>query len=350
METVCAWAKVFPLSEAFGVCGHYIATPPRPASKSPNNELTTREAPVRRNTEPDLNPILRCVLSCRRLSRYHFSVIIDFHTHIFPPEVRTRRKSYLERDAAFGEMYTSAKAKVATAEDLAASMEESGVQISVALGFAWREHELIVRHNDYLLETMIRGEGRIIPFCTVNMADDRAGEEIERVAVAGARGLGELRPETQGWDLNGPSGERLAELALKHNLVLLFHVTEPAGHPYPGKFGLSLSSFTRFAAKHKRLRLVGAHFGGGLPLLLESDARETVAGVAIDTAARSYLYTPEEYRLATLRMPGRVLFGSDYPLIPQKKDIQAIRAYTPDPGVCEAVLGGNAAAFLGLEA
>lgn len=277
-------------------------------------------------------------------------MIIDFHTHIFPPEVRSRRNDYLERDPAFAEMYTSAKAKVAIAEDLAASMEGADVRMSVALGFAWRDHDVIVRHNDYLLETMMRGEGRIIPFCTVNMADDRAGEEIERVASAGARGLGELRPETQGWDVNGPAGERLAERALKHDLILMFHVTEPAGHPYPGKYGLSLSSFVRFAARHRSLRIVGAHFGGGLPLFLETQARETVSGVAVDTAARTYLYTPEEYKLANLRLPGRVLFGSDFPLIPQKKDIQAISEYTADPALCEAVLGGNAARLLGIEA
>lgn len=275
-------------------------------------------------------------------------MIIDFHTHIFPPEVRTRRNQYLDRDPAFAEMYTSPKAKVATAEDLAASMEGAGVDISVALGFAWRDHETIVRHNNYLLETMKRGEGRIIPLCTINMTDDRAEQEIERVAAAGARGLGELRPETQGWDVNGPVGERLAELALKHDLILLFHVTEPAGHPYPGKFGLSLSSFVRFASRHKRVRIVGAHFGGGLPLVLETKARETVSGVAIDTAARSYLYTPQEYKLANLRLPGRVLFGSDFPLIQQKKDIDAIREYTPDAPTCEAVLGGNAARLLGI--
>src|SRR3990172_9424533 len=116
-------------------------------------------------------------------------------------------------------MYTSAKAKVAIAEDLAASMEGAGVDISVALGFAWREHELIVRHNDYLLETAMRGEGRILPFCTINMTDEGAEKEIERVAAAGIRGLGELRPESQGWDLNGAAGERLAGRALKHNPI-----------------------------------------------------------------------------------------------------------------------------------
>ncbi len=277
-------------------------------------------------------------------------MIIDFHTHIFPPEVRSRRNDYLERDVTFAEMYTSPKAKVAIAEDLAASMEGADVRISVALGFAWREHELIVRHNDYLLETQMRGEGRILPFCTVNMTDDRAEAEIERVAAAGARGLGELRPESQGWDLNGAAGKRLAEVALKHGLILLFHVTEPAGHQYPGKYGLSLSSFVRFASAHRNVATVGAHYGGGLPFFLDQDARQPVSRVFIDTAARGYLYTPGEHRLALTRAPGRIVFGSDYPLLSQKKEIEGIRVDTPDPNVADAILGGNAAQLLGIEA
>lgn len=277
-------------------------------------------------------------------------MIIDFHTHIFPPEVRSRRDDYIERDITFAEMYTSAKAKVAIAEDLAASMEGAGVDISIALGFAWHEHELIVRHNDYLLETAMRGEGRILPFCTVNMTDEGAEKEIERVAAEGIRGLGELRPESQGWDLNGAAGERLAEMALKHNLILMFHVTEPVGHQYPGKYGLSLASFVRFASAHRKVRVVGAHFAGGLPFSLDNVARKPVSQVVMDTAARGYLYTPEEYRLATTRAPGRVVFGSDYPLVPQKKDIQALREDSIDPKVLEGVLGGNAAQLLGLEA
>ena len=277
-------------------------------------------------------------------------MIIDFHTHIFPPEVRSRRDEYIERDITFAEMYTSPKAKVAIAEDLAASMEANSVDTSIALGFAWRDHDLIVRHNDYLLETAMRGEGRILPFATINMTDEGAEKEIERMAAAGARGLGELRPESQGWDLNGSAGERLAEIAGRLGLILLFHVTEPAGRQYPGKYGLSLASFVRFASAHRKLAIVGAHFGGGLPFALDNDARKPVSRVMIDTAARGYLYTPEEYRLATTRAPGRVIFGSDYPLVSQKQEIQALRDDTIDPTILDGVLGGNAAHLLGIEA
>jgi len=45
-------------------------------------------------------------------------VIVDFHTHVFPPEVIASRERYLAADATFRELYSDPKAKLATAEDL----------------------------------------------------------------------------------------------------------------------------------------------------------------------------------------------------------------------------------------
>jgi hypothetical protein len=79
-------------------------------------------------------------------------VIVDFHTHIFPPKMQ-QRDEYLLRDATFAALYGNPKAKLATAEDLLASMDAAGVDITVVTGFAWADHELCVRSNDYLLES-----------------------------------------------------------------------------------------------------------------------------------------------------------------------------------------------------
>jgi hypothetical protein len=270
-------------------------------------------------------------------------VIIDFHTHIFPPDVRDRRDEYLRRDPTFAEMYASPRAKIATAEDLLRSMDESGVDVSVALGFAWRGHEDCVRHNDYLLEAAARSGGRIVPFCTVNPAAGEAAAEVERCALAGARGLGEIRPESQGWDLNGAPGDLLAELARQHNLVLLFHVTEPVGHDYPGKRGLSLESFGRFLARSQGVTVVGAHLAGGLPL----HKPPPEANVYADTAAARYLYEPQVLaEAATGPWAKRLLFGSDFPLVRQAVALADLRAAGPGGAALARVLAENARGLL----
>jgi predicted TIM-barrel fold metal-dependent hydrolase len=277
-------------------------------------------------------------------------VIIDCHTHIFPPGVRDKRDEYVARDPTFAEMYANAKAKIASAEDLLASMDGAGVDVSVALGFAWREHELCVRHNDYLLEAAANSGGRIVPFATVNMAADEAEvtREIERCSEAGAKGLGELRPENQAWDLTGEPGKRLTALAKEHGLVLLFHVTEVGGHEYPGKYGLQLGSFYRFALEHTDMPIVGAHFAGGLPFAMPEAPQVSLAAF-VDTAARRFLYPESVYGDVIGRWSAdRLLLGSDFPLISQKAQIEDVRVNVVGEREQGLVLGGNAARLLGI--
>jgi predicted TIM-barrel fold metal-dependent hydrolase len=275
-------------------------------------------------------------------------VIIDFHTHILPPEVRDRRADYAAPEPAFAEMYADPKSKIATADELLESMDAAGVDASVALGFAWLDPETIALHNTYLLESAAASEGRIIPFCTVNMAAHGAEEEVARCAARGAPGIGELRPENQGWELNGEEGSRLARVASEHGLILLFHVTEPGGHEYPGKEGLQLGSFYRFQMANPDLKIVGGHLGGGLPLHAPpSQAKAIAEHVAFDTAAQPYLYGSDVYaQLAAGPFRETVVMGSDYPLISQKRQIEVIRAALPGDEA-ERVLGGNAARLLG---
>jgi predicted TIM-barrel fold metal-dependent hydrolase len=278
-------------------------------------------------------------------------VIIDFHTHIFPPDVRERRQEYLDRDPTFAEMYANPKAKVATAEDLLRSMDEAGVDVSVALGFAWREHELCVQHNDYLLEAAANSGGRIIAFCTINpQLGEAASKEVTRCAAKGARGLGELRPDTQGWELNGDEGHQPVALALENDLILLFHVTELGGHEYPGKDGLQLGAFYRFAIEHPALKLVGAHLAGGLPFSTSPANLLKVFGHSyVDTAARRYLYDDTTYeRLISAIGAERVLMASDYPLATQASQIEEVRTLVPGADAQALILGGNAQRLLGL--
>lgn len=277
-------------------------------------------------------------------------MVLDFHTHIFPPQVRERREDYLRRDSVFAQMYNSPKAEIATAEELLASMERAEVDTSVVLGFAWSEQELCRQHNEYLLEAAARSSGRLVPFCIIQpRAGDDALAEIERCVRGGARGLGELRPESQGYSLDQGAGDILAEAARRHDLILLFHVSEPVGHAYPGKSGLGLDAFYRFVSCHQGLTAVGAHWAGGLPFYaLMPEVGEALANVYVDTAATPFLYGPAIYRqVAELVGPERILFGSDYPLISQQRQRQAIEdSLEDDEDGRRLILGENACRLL----
>jgi hypothetical protein len=280
--------------------------------------------------------------------RYHSSVIIDAHAHVFPPEVRDNRDEYLRRDATFRELYSSPKARIATADELLASMDAAGIDRSVACGFAWSEAELCRRHSDYLLEAAAASEGRLIPFCTVQPSDEGARDELKRCAARGARGLGELRPQSAsggGYRLiDSEEADLLAWAADAYDLVLLFHASEPVGHVYPGKGGLPLDQLGRFIADFPGVTVIAAHWGGGLPFYaLMPEVQEALARTYFDTAATGLLYRPEVYtRGVELVGAERILFGSDFPLVPQERALQELRE-APIDDEARRLIGGESA-------
>ena len=279
-------------------------------------------------------------------------MIVDFHAHIFPPEVCRRREEYLRRDPTFRELYSNPKASLATADDLLASMDEAGIGKSVIVNFVWQDSALCRLANDYVLESAAASGGRLLPFCIVQpTAGDEARAEVERCARAGALGLGELRPDNQGFDLAAsPEADLLIWAARTHGLALLFHVSEPVGHSYPGKGGLALGSLYRFIEKASGVTVIAAHWGGGLPFYgLMPRVKKALATTYFDTAASRLLYSPGVYRhVISILGVERILFGSDFPFLAQRRCLRETKRVDLDKEEKRLILGGNALRLLGL--
>jgi predicted TIM-barrel fold metal-dependent hydrolase len=229
-------------------------------------------------------------------------------------------------------------------------MDQAGVDHAVICGFAWRDAERCRRHNNALLEAAAQSGGRLSAFCCVPFASVACVQaEVERCAAAGARGLGELRPEALGVDLGcDPRAAVLAHSATSLRLPVLLHASEPVGHSYPGKAGQSLGPIWRWLTDHPELVTVLAHLGGGLPFYAHMpEVRSLFARTYVDTAAAPWLYVSAVYRpLVDLIGAERILFASDFPLRDPARDIAILR----DAGLTEpeldAILGGNAMTLL----
>ncbi len=280
-------------------------------------------------------------------------MIVDFHTHIFPPNVIEKRNEFVAEDQTFAALYGDREAQLASAEDLLRSMDQSGIDVSVALGFAWRDEATVRAHNDYLLAAAAASEGRIVAFCSLPLAANSAAidDEARRCLRLGAPGFGELRPDNLNFDLAGTDGEMLGRLASETGAILLFHASEPVGHAYPGKHGLELELLYQFILQNQNARIVAAHWGGGLPFYsLMPEVSAALGNVSFDSAGTSLLYAPAIYAaVAELAGVGRIIFGSDFPLLKQKRSKQRIEAAELTVAQKEMVLGGNASVLLGLE-
>lgn len=269
--------------------------------------------------------------------------LTDSHTHLFAPRQAAARADLCGRDQTFAELYADPKAKLATADELLAALDEVGFDRAVAVGFAFADERDIAEQNEYLLAAARDSKARIIPLAAVNPALAGWERSAQAALNAGARGFGELRPANQGWDPLGEAGTRLAEMAKAHGAVLQWHVSEPVGHSYPGKRGgIDPARLCELAARHTGLRMIGAHLGGGLPFFaMMPEVRETLVSVYFDTAAASLLYDENcVLRLVDLVGAERVLFGSDYPLLSPRRQLQRVTALLPDD-VAQFVCGTN---------
>ena len=279
-------------------------------------------------------------------------MIIDFHTHVFPPRVKQKRSQYNERDPCFALLYDKKEAKIATAEELIESMDQAGIDASVIVNLGWMTHELCVETNDYILESIARYPKRLIGFCTVQPQSlDAAIAEIERCAQSGARGIGEMRPDIQLLDLEDESIiSPLMETIGKHRLILLTHASEPAGHDYTGKGIITPDVLYPFITRYPDVTIVCAHWGGGLPFYtLMPEVKKALQNVYFDTAASPFLYQPRIYSLVSeLVGADRILFGSDYPLLPQNRLLQEIDSIGLAKEEKDLILSGNAKRLLKL--
>jgi predicted TIM-barrel fold metal-dependent hydrolase len=279
-------------------------------------------------------------------------MIIDFHTHIFPPQVIENRQRYVEADACFAALYENPKAKLITAEELVESMDASRVDISVVQNIGWTSHELCVETNDYIIASINKYPGRLVGFCSVQpLSMEAAVKEIQRCAAAGIRGVGEMRPDVQMARLdNKDFMQPLIDTLVENNMILLTHSSEPAGHFYQGKGTVTPQILYPFIYNHPELTVVCAHWGGGLPFYaLMPEVEIALENVYFDSAASPFLYKPQIYRqVAGLVGEDKILFGSDYPLISQSRMIKEILLQDLSELAKMKILGENARKLLGI--
>jgi len=277
-------------------------------------------------------------------------MILDAHTHIFPEEVCRRREDFFADEPAFRLLYENPKASLVGPEELVQAMGEQGVEASVALGFPWRQERHWRRHNEVILEAMRRFPRRIIGFCAVHPLYPGAIREVERCLEAGARGVGELAfyLQDRGQNLTAILAP-VAELCHHYGVPLLLHATDRVGPHYSGRSLTPLAAIYQAVKAFPETTWILAHWGGRLPFygLLKKEAPETYRHVYFDTAASPYIYRPVIYRLvAEMVGPEKVLFGSDYPLLPPSRYVKEMEEAGLPEEWREMILGKNLAQLL----
>jgi predicted TIM-barrel fold metal-dependent hydrolase len=190
--------------------------------------------------------------------------------------------------------------------------------------------------NDRVLAWTDESEGRLVPFCRLDPAEDPLAE-AERCLAAGARGI-KLHPRAQHFDFDGPEMRAVFALAEAANVPILIH----AGRGLPPL----ADGLVELALSHPGAVLILAH-GAICDQGILTTRLADHPGVLYDISC----FFPLDVIELFARVPAeRIVFASDPPYgLPATTLYMALRVAWKaglDEATTKAVLGGTMAALL----
>ena len=293
-------------------------------------------------------------------------MIIDAHVHRYPHEVFADPLAFAK---IHGEKHWLALVAPPNApsiqgwadrETMLADMDAALVDKALLLGWYWENPETCHLHNRWHVEWTSKDPDRFIAFAAINPLEGKhAIEELKFARDNGFNGIGEILPKVQGFSIRDPAWLEIVEFAIDVGWPINFHVSEPVGHPHPGRIPTPFEDFQWLAETYPELKLILAHWGGLLPFYeLNEHFRKSSTNILYDVAASPLLYDSKVFR-AIVDIVGceKVLYGSDYPLklYPEKlkqPDFKTFLEEIQNSGLSDSdlkkILGDNTSNLLGL--
>ena len=293
-------------------------------------------------------------------------MVIDCHVHRYPPDVFANPAAFANPrgEKHWQNLVTPENGPAiqgwSDREKMLADMDCGGLEKAVLLGWYWEKSETCILHNKWHAEWIREDPDRFIAFAAINPLASKAIDELKAARDYGFRGIGEILPAVQGFSVRDPDWHEIVEFAIDSSWPINFHVTEPVGHPYPGKISTPFEDFQWLAETYPELKIILSHWGGLLPFYeLNKHVRKCLSNVWYDVAASPLLYDSTIFRSAVdIVGSEKVLYGSDYPLrlYPSKQDTPDFSTFLDEiqnAGLTDAelknILGDNASRLFGLE-
>ena len=281
-------------------------------------------------------------------------MIIDIHTHTFPPKIAAAALQSMQRNCH------TALFSDGTEEGLAENEKRAGVGLAVVQPVATNP-EKVSHINDSVLRVNARTrETGILSFGGMHPACAYWERELERIREAGVPGI-KLHPAYFAVDTDDPRSVAILRKCRDLGLIVLIHGGLDVG--LPGAEQALPARIRRALDKAGPVCLIAAHMGGWK---CWQEAKDLLAdtGTYIDTAFAlgEMLPAPDGHRWEAedLRLLGeeefcsltaaygadRVLFGTDSPWADPEAEVEKIRRLSLPPADREAILGGNAERLL----
>jgi len=274
-------------------------------------------------------------------------MIIDVHSHDFARTVAVRAMASMCR-VTEGRLWPAGDGTLRNHLD---AMRLAGVDKAVWCPIATKpqQWEVILRRATDILSGVcgVRAQRQIVPFASVHPNDPQLEEHLERIALAGVKGV-KFHPYYQDFALTEPRVERMFRIVADLGLVVQCHAGGDLGWKEV-RDCCGPREIEGLMKKVRRLTFIAAHLGGCYGYPPGSVDRLLDCGVYIDTSVlHRRWHHDEEMRLLRSWPTERILFATDFPWTHYPEAIRWVRTIR-DPRDHAAVFGGNACRLLDID-
>ena len=266
-------------------------------------------------------------------------MIIDFHTHIFPDKIAGKTIESLERISGITASTNG------TLEGLLASMENSGVDMSVIMPVATKPAQM-ESINAYAKEICEKYPGKLISFGGIHPDCEDYKKELKYIKDIGLKGI-KIHPDYQGVMIDDVRFMNIIEYADELGLIILTHAGIDIGLPEtvhcpPDKMRKVLDTL-------KPKKMIAAHYGGWKQW---QEVYQYLAGenIYLDTAF-TYDYIEQELFLKILKKhdENKILFATDSPWSHAARNIEAVKCLPIEESIKQKIFSENAKKLLNLK-
>ena len=263
-------------------------------------------------------------------------MIIDFHTHIFPEKIAGKTIESLENLSGIQASTNG------TLEGLLASMEHTGVDISVIMPVATKPGQM-ENINTYAKSVCESYPGKLISFGGIHPDCEDYKKELNHIKEMGLKGI-KIHPDYQHVCIDDVRFMNIIEYADALGLIVLTHAGIDIGLPEP--VHCPPDRMRKVLDKIKPQKMIVAHYGGWKQW---QEVYEYLAGedVYLDTAF-TFDYIKQEMFMKILEKhdENKILFATDSPWSHAKRDIEAVKKLPIDDVIKQKIFSENAKELL----
>ena len=273
--------------------------------------------------------------------------VIDFHVHLTDYDFfRESAYTWFAQMFETKEEYERFREKYSDPDTFCELLKENGVDYAVILAEVAPITTGVAPNK--LVEDFCKERDELIPFCTLNPYDTPdLGSTLEDLYYNHGFKVVKLYPTYNYFYPNDPKLYPLYAVAQKLNIPVLFHTGSSIFKGSRIKYGNPIF-FDDVAVDFPDLKIVMAHGGRGFwynEAVMMTRLHENVYIEVSGLPPKKLLeYFPELERFSD-----KFIFGSDWPSVDVKKNIEAIHSLDISQEAKEKILGGNAQKILGIK-